>query len=167
MNNLLVIVIASLLVIGIVIGLNFSSIQQFYVFVLPLNQISNIEFSDIHNAKNRFGHFSTLGNIEIINENTIKVIFDNSNKYGYYNKEGVKYWSIPTQFELVKDISIGDKFITHCYEVENAIALQILELVEIQNDDITFNHYSAALPKGTNCKYPEIIEYSFDIKWNN
>ena len=106
MNNILVIVFASLLIIGIIIGLNFSNIQQFYELTVPLKQISNIEFSDTHNAKNGLGHFSTLGNIEIIDENTIKVTFDNRNEYGYYDKEGVKFWSIPGQFEFVKNVSI-------------------------------------------------------------
>ena len=48
MNNILVIILVSLLIISIVVGLNFSAIQEFHGFTLPLNQISNIEFSDTH-----------------------------------------------------------------------------------------------------------------------
>jgi len=44
----------------------------------------------------------------------------------------------------------------------------LLELIDIdiQNNNMTFNHYSGHLPSSVECLYPEIIEYSFDIKWN-
>ena len=167
MNNL-IFVFSVILVVSMMIGINYESLYSYSQWKLLVNSITDLTFSDTHEAINNIGHYSTLGNIVIIDENSIEITFNNKNDYGIYS-ENTKIWSIPTQFEFIRTVNIGDIFITHCrIHPEGVVGAQLLELVDIdiQNNNMTFKHYNAQLPSSIECMYPEIIEHSFDIKWN-
>jgi len=166
MNNS-IFVFSVVLVVSMLIGMNYESLYNYGQWISLMNGITDLRFSDTHEAVNNLGHYSTLGHIAIIDENSIEVTFNNKNNYGIYS-EGVKIWSIPTQFEFIKTVNVGDIFIVHCREHDQGLGAQLLELVDIdiQNNNMTFNHYNVGLSPSVECMYPEIIEHSFDIKWD-
>ena len=151
----------------VLIGLNHQNLYDYGKWHVPLSQFYDLEYSGVCEATNNKGHFSTLGDIAIIDEGSIRVTFDNRNEYGYYNYRGVKFWEIPGDFTLVKTVRVGDMFITHCNEHKTYKSAQMLRLasIDIPNGNMAFHHYHAAWPNIVDCKYPEIIEHSFGIDW--
>lgn len=160
-------VISCIVVALVLIGINHQNLYDYGKWHVPLSQFYDLEYSDVHEAVNNKGHFSTLGDIAIIDEDSIRVTFDNRNGYGYYDDRGVKYWEISEDFILVKTVRVGDMFIAHCNEHGTHKSAQMLRLVgiDIPNGNMTFHHYNAAWPDTVECKYPEIIEHSFGIDW--
>jgi len=161
MNNwIFVIVPVLLLCLGI--GLNFDALYDYVHWTIPLNQIiqSDVYYNDQHVNTYDGKLTPTVSNVEYINENTVEITF---NKNGFFMGK----YEIPNEFELVKKVKLGDKFIAMCEDSDDDGVFQgnIFHLVGINNTHSVFDHYGVTLPKQVECKYPEIIEHSFDIEW--
>lgn len=165
--NKWIFVISAILVSLLVFGLSIESMSN-YEKENVLNNITDIMLIDKHKVANNEGDYSTLGNVTIIDTNTIQITFNNKNNFGLWHKD-VKIWSIPGDFEFVKEVKTGQKFITNCIaNEEGRLNVDVFELesVDMSNDDVIFNHYVGQLSNNAECIYPEIIEQSFDIKWD-
>lgn len=157
MTNLLL-AFSVILVATILIGINhesfFTENQIDY-----LNKMTDIGAVDTDIVKNNSSFYSTIGNLLIINDDTIQITFNNENDFGLI-KNGVKVWSIPEQFEFTKTFSLHEKFITHCIEnTEGGVNIDFFEISEIDTlkDQVSLIHYVGIAPGDLKCKHPDII----------
>ena len=161
MNNWIIVVVVILSVI-LVIGLSFNNIDNYVTWGILLNEIDQSKIYFIHEqVTNNTRFLPTITSIDYINEDTIEMKF---NKNGFFMGD----YEIPNEFELVKKVKLGDKFIVMCHDsdADKVFNIDILHLTKLNNTHSVFDHYSGILPPKAECLYPEIIEQSFDIKWD-
>lgn len=144
------------------IGLNFDTIDNYVNWTIPLNEIiqSEIYYNDQHVNTYDGKLTPTVSNIDYIDETTIEITF---NKNGFF----IGDYEIPNEFELVKKVKLGDKFIAMCHDSDGdkVFQIDIFHLIDMNNTQSVFDHYGGILPKQVECEYPKIIEHSFDVKW--
>lgn len=165
MNNWLL-VFSIVLVFFLLIGLNFESLFNYGKWTVPLNELSDspIYYGDQHISM--YGDkpklTPTVSSVDYIDENTLELTF---NKNGFFMGD----YEIPNEFEFVTKLKVGDKFISSCFysDVAKLFHISIFHLVEITDTHSIFNHHNADLPPQAECKYPEIIEHSLNIDWND
>jgi hypothetical protein len=211
MSNKRLTTLGIILIIGILISLNSQYIYDHLVWIEPLNNIDVDWFSYISRSSNNYPYSSTMGNITILDENSVIVTFNNKNNYTIFScSERSNFtthiwiyfsifdensgksifndtytfgpnhcitwapvWTIAEQFEFVKIVNKGDRFIAYCIDRHEEDGYppytQILELVDIDvnAETITWYHYGGHLLfPDIKCKHPEMIQYSFYIDWD-
>ncbi len=136
-------------------------LDDYVTWYIPLNQINQtaILYADQHVNVYNGTLTPTVSDVTYIDENTLEIIF---NKNGFF----IGDYEIPNEFELVKQVKLGDKFIATCYDFNDKVFhIDIFHLIKMNNTHSVFDHYGGILPQNAQCAYPEIIEHSFDIKW--
>lgn len=143
------------------IGLSYETLQNYFDWHIPLNTIdqNTIYFTDTHIELFEKYSSSTLTSIDYVDDNSIHATFNQNNFF-------MGDYSIPNEFEFIKTIHEGDKFIDICCPDEQGINyISIMHLISVNATHVIFDHYGGVLPKQIECKYSEIIEHSFDIEW--
>ena len=162
MNNQIFVVAVVILFTLLGIGLSFDTIYDYVKWTIPLNEIiqSDVYYNDQHTNTYDGKLTPTVSNVGHIDENTIEITF---NKNDFF----IGDYEIPNDFELVKKIKLGDKFIVMCHDSDSdkVFQIDIFHLIKMNSTYSVFDHYGGILPKQAECKYPEIIEHSFDVKW--
>ena len=150
----------SIFIIAIVVVIVMGSAITY--FALNNEDSQSILLVDTHEVNNHSSYYSTLGNVTIINQDTIEITFNNKNDFGLYHND-TKVWSIPGEFEFIKEVKVGQRFITHCFEnEEDAVNVDSFELksIDMLREVITFDHYVHS-EENTSCEYPDIILDSY------
>ena len=109
-KKLLIFPFAALIVLGFVFGFNYEILDDYVRWYIPLNQINQtaIYYNGQHVNVYDGVLTPTVSNVTYIDENTLEITF-NKNDFVFGDYE------IPNEFELVKQVKLGDKFIATCY----------------------------------------------------
>ena len=143
--------------------MNFESLYDYGKWYVPLNRINqtDIIFNDSHVSAYDDGILTpTVSNMTYVDENTVKISFqDNNFSIGAYK--------IPNKFDFTATLDVGDTFIAMCHDAnsDNKYRIDIFHLYDMNKTHAIFDHYGSFLPKEAECKYPDIIEHGFDVKW--
>ncbi len=161
----LVWVVIPLVILSIVVFIGFSqeNFSSNYISEFQLNQ-TDIHYVDTHVESINGYHYATINKTEIIDENKIKITFRDNN-YSIHASSKLIY-KVPS-FEFTKIVEKDDKFIVTCLEWKNvgSKTINILHLTDITNDTVIFHHYGSPIQPTSECKYPDVIQDSFDFDW--
>lgn len=144
-----------------VVGLSYETLQDYVEWHITLNKINQnaIYFSDTHVGLIDKYSSTTLTHIDYVSDDSIKATFNQNNFF-------IGDYKITDEFEFMKTIHEGDKFIEVCHPDKDGVYhISIMHLVSVNATHVIFDHYGGVLPKQAECKYPEIIEHSFDVEW--
>ena len=112
-SNMQSIIFVILIIIGVTLSLLTIIMRDYYTWTVPLNKVHGIIFSHYHTIPNNESFHSTLGDIKIINDDSIRVTFNNEN--GYIISQNDKYLTNNTANWCVDYIYNDDYFyITPC-----------------------------------------------------
>lgn len=116
-------------------------------------------------------HWATISSIMPIDDKTIKIVFRGNNPNG--NNTMADY-GIPNDFEYSHLVKKGQTFIPVCVgsgvlkdniRQDTVVFLQYMGIVQLSGSYYyEFYHTNAVLPRGLICKYPQIIQYSFNVE---
>lgn len=159
-TRVLIITLSAVIVASVLIGLTYESKHNYEKWNFPLSKINQEEIfflDDAHQGGYDSIFFPTIKNVSYINNDSIEITFHKSNYTDF----------IPTDFEFTTVAQRGDKFIVMCMgnTFKGVSYSTIAHLVEVNSTFVSFHHYEADLPKEVECKYPEIIKHSFNVKW--
>lgn len=145
----------------LLIGLNFTTIYNYVIWYIPLSKINSSQIVYVQKEEGGYNRMysPTMKDIKYINDNSIEITFAKTQWTDF----------ISNNFEFTKTVHKGNTFISMCRNVVNGTTeyAVILQLASINNTFVSFNHYETDLPKDVECKYPEIIEQSFDNQWTH
>lgn len=118
-------------------------------------------------------HWATISNIIPIDDQTIKIIFRGNNPN---DNSIMANYGIPNDFEYSHLVEKGQMFIPVCMQGgvltghtvrDNVVFLQYVGVVQFSGSYYYgFYHTNADLPKGLICKYPQIIQHSFNMEYD-
>lgn len=130
-------------------------------------------------------HWATISNIALIDNETIRIIFRGDNPNG---NNTLASYGIPNDFEYTGLVKKGQTFIPVCnkdgilttemiekdqtlipvrIKKSQVAFLQYMGVAQLSGDYYyKFYHTNAALPKELVCKYPQIIQHSFNVNFD-
>lgn len=117
-------------------------------------------------------HWATISDIILIDDQTIKIVFRGNNPN---DNNPMADYGIPNDFEYSHLVKKGQTFVPLCVGGNvpkdnvrhDAQFLQYMGVVQLSESYYyEFYHTNADLPNDLVCKYPQIIQHSFNVEWD-
>jgi hypothetical protein len=102
-----------------------------------------------------------LRDIEIVNENQIRATF----KHDISDKYGDSYILPKQNYERIETINVGDVFIPRCHN-QYLFVYKLHDIVVTQKVSYVVFIYRIGTTDIDRCTFPEILEHSFNVKFD-
>ena len=179
MNIYMLLAISVLIIAGVLIPINFDSLNN-YIYTAPIkNAVDNYPdfLGDVHHEKfpkGTYTYYTSIDNIVPLNDGSLDVDFA-QNDYQWSNG----YRPIP-DFSYTQNIKVNQTFVVICHDFSDPLTREIFKNSTISDypevdvlkymgpilisDEIQykFYHVQRTLQTDMPCNYPEIIEHSVD-----